>query len=96
MNEMVYIGVGSNLCDPIFQVTKAIATLSSLSSGCLQQVSSLYQSAPLGPQDQPDFINAVVGITTALKPMQLLKQLQTIEQAQGRSQAAVRWGARVI
>jgi 2-amino-4-hydroxy-6-hydroxymethyldihydropteridine diphosphokinase len=60
-----------------------------------QGFSSLYHSAPMGPQDQPDYVNAVMAVATALSPMELLRTLQGIENSHGRVRAE-RWGARTL
>ncbi|WP_416306409.1 2-amino-4-hydroxy-6-hydroxymethyldihydropteridine diphosphokinase [Neptunicella sp. SCSIO 80796] len=95
MNQ-VFIGIGSNLHDPVKQVKLAIEALSVLSHSQLIQVSALYSSQPMGPQDQPDYINAVAELSTELTPLALLDALQAIEQSQGRERKAVRWDARTL
>ena len=62
----------------------------------LISVSSLYFSRPMGPQDQPDYMNAVASLNTALSPLELLDNLQTIEQKAGRERKGNRWGARIL
>ena len=59
-------------------------------------ISSLYRSAPMGPQDQPDFVNAVVALLTKLEAMELLALMQAIEQRQGRDRCAEKWGPRTL
>ena len=91
-----YIGIGSNLCDPMLQVEQAIAELNRLSeSDCVAQ-SRFYRSPPLGPQSQPDYINAVVRLRTRLEPLELLDELQAIETQRGRIRSGQRWGPRII
>ena len=90
-----YIGLGSNLADPVDQVTTAISNLQSLPDSQLLTWSSLYASPPMGPQDQPDYINAVAIIETALSAHQLLDALQAIEQQQGRVRQR-HWGERTL
>ena len=80
---------------PLLQAQAAIAALSTVQEIRLVNTSSYYQTKPWGIVDQPDFINAVAAIDTALSPGQLLKQLQAIEQAQGRKRLE-RWGPRTI
>ncbi len=80
----VFIALGSNLGDPVFQVRKAFDELARLPASRLLACSSLYRSAPVGRNDQPDFINAVVQIETGLSPHGLLKVLLEIEQSHGR------------
>lgn len=93
----VFIGIGSNLSSPIEQVQRAIATLKTLEHSQFIKSSSIYGSKPMGPQDQPDYINAVAQIETTLSPLELLDKLQAIELAFGRGRIkGNRWGARVI
>lgn len=90
-----FIGIGSNLSDPRAQVLKAIDALSSINGARTIRVSSLYQSAPFGSVDQPDFINAVAELACELDVRSLFRELQSIEAAHGRVRAE-RWGPRVI
>ncbi|MGB5407444.1 MAG: 2-amino-4-hydroxy-6-hydroxymethyldihydropteridine diphosphokinase [Thiogranum sp.] len=92
---LTYIGLGSNLDNPESQVKTAIEALAGLSQIRLQDRSSLYRSAPMGPQDQPDYVNAVVKLSTGLEPEALLDKLQGIERAQGRVRTQ-RWGPRTL
>jgi 2-amino-4-hydroxy-6-hydroxymethyldihydropteridine diphosphokinase len=90
-----YIGLGSNLAQPMQQLQRALATLRSLATLKVVTVSSFYRSAPLDGSAQPDYLNAVAQIDTSLAPLALLHQLQHIENEQGRERA-VRWGARTL
>jgi len=92
----VYIGLGSNLNNPCRQIKTAFQALANLTQTRLLQQSSLYTSKPLGPQDQPDYINAVAKITTQLTPQTLLASLQSIEKQQGRVRHNIHWGARSL
>lgn len=93
----VYIGLGSNLDDPVSQVNRAIDALAGIPRTELRAVSSLYRSTPMGPSDQPDYINAVAALLTQFEPEQLLRELQTLELAQGRDRSAgERWGPRTL
>ena len=92
---LAYIGLGSNLDNPESQLKTAIEALTGLPQTRLQARSSLYRSAPMGPQDQPDYLNAVVQLSTGLEPEALLDKLQGIEQAQGRVRAQ-HWGPRTL
>ena len=98
MNRAVtaYVGFGSNLDDPAAQIARAIDALEALPDTSLRAVSSFYRNPPMGPQDQPDYVNAVVSIDTGLAPRALLDALQAIERAQGRERGAQRWGPRTI
>lgn len=92
---IAYLGMGSNLDCPYDQLTDAIREIESIPSTSLIQVSSYYKSRPVGPQDQPDFLNAVVSVETDLSPGQLLDFLQKIEMQHGRKRI-IRWGARTL
>ncbi|MCK0537967.1 2-amino-4-hydroxy-6-hydroxymethyldihydropteridine diphosphokinase [Alcanivorax quisquiliarum] len=90
-----YIGLGSNLADPVAQVRAALRALTALPHSRLAGQSPLYRSAPVGPQDQPDFINAVAALDTSLPPLALLDALQALEQAAGRERLRP-WGERTL
>jgi 2-amino-4-hydroxy-6-hydroxymethyldihydropteridine diphosphokinase len=94
--SLAYIGLGSNLSDPQAQITSALPKLEQLKNCSVIQVSSLYFSRPMGPQDQPDYMNAVVELETFLSPIELLDQLQNIENEAGRVRKDNRWGARIL
>ncbi len=91
-----YIAVGSNLSDPVTQANEAIEALKGLPKSTFLAASSLYSSTPMGPQDQPDYINAVVQIQTELTPLELLDWTQAIELEQGRVRKEERWGPRTL
>lgn len=92
---VAYIGLGSNLLGPQEQLKTALGYLKRQSGVVVLQVSSCYKTAPVGPQDQPDFMNQVVAIETTLAPLKLLAVLQSIENEMGRVRDQ-RWGPRVI
>lgn len=94
--SLAYIGLGSNLSDPQAQIIAALAKFKQLANCSVTAISSLYFSRPMGPQDQPDYMNAVVAIETQLSPIQLLDQLQNIENTAGRIRKDNRWGARIL
>ncbi len=94
--ERTYIGLGSNLAEPERQLRDAIAALAGIANTELMAVSSFYASDPLGPSDQPRYVNAVAALDTRLAPLQLLDALQAIELAQGRQRKAERWGPRTL
>lgn len=96
MTQRCFIALGSNQANPIAQVNHALAALRELPQSVLLGHSSLYRSAPLGPQDQPAFINAVAMLDTRLEPDELLDALQGIEQRAGRVRTAERWGPRIL
>ncbi|WP_240223726.1 2-amino-4-hydroxy-6-hydroxymethyldihydropteridine diphosphokinase [Rheinheimera hassiensis] len=91
-----YIGLGANLDQPVAQLQQAVQALKQLTQSTLVAVSGFYGSKPMGPQDQPDYVNAVAAIDTALTAEQLLDALQQIEQQQGRKRKAERWGPRTL
>lgn len=93
---LAYVGLGSNLNDPSAQINRALQALASLPGTRLCQRSQLYINPPMGPQDQPDYVNAVVQLETTLAPLELLDHLQNIEAAQGRVRSKERWGARTL
>lgn len=82
-----FIGLGSNLDDPGQTVRRAIAALAELTQTRLAVASSLYRSAPVGHAEQPDFVNAVVQLSTGLTPQALLAALLEIEQHFGRERS---------
>ncbi|MCL4409667.1 MAG: 2-amino-4-hydroxy-6-hydroxymethyldihydropteridine diphosphokinase, partial [Gammaproteobacteria bacterium] len=90
-----YIGLGANLDQPLQTLTAAVAELSQSPELTHWRCSTFYQSKPMGPQDQPDYINAVATFTTALTPLELLNYLQHIENKFGRVRMQ-RWGARTL
>ncbi|MEQ1635650.1 MAG: 2-amino-4-hydroxy-6-hydroxymethyldihydropteridine diphosphokinase [Methylococcales bacterium] len=91
-----YIGLGSNLQQPALQLKLARAVIAGLPGVLEIAFSSLYESPPMGPQDQPHYFNAVMAINTTLEPLGLLAQLQQIETAQGRIRQEQRWVARTL
>ncbi|MEE9396525.1 MAG: 2-amino-4-hydroxy-6-hydroxymethyldihydropteridine diphosphokinase [Methylococcales bacterium] len=91
-----YIGLGSNLSDPIGQVKNARIAIQHLDRVKETGFSSLYRSAPMGSPDQPEYVNAVMGILTTLSAMQLLSAMQAIENQQGRVRTEERWDSRTL
>ncbi len=82
--QVAYVGLGSNLAEPEYQIDKAFAELARLPHTRLLAGSSLYRSAPVGYADQPDFVNAVAQIETSLAPHALLDALLDLEHRHGR------------
>jgi 2-amino-4-hydroxy-6-hydroxymethyldihydropteridine diphosphokinase len=93
---VVYIGLGSNLENPVQQVETALRELAALKHSSLLSHSSLYRTRPIGPQDQPDYINAVAYLATTLDAEGLLDRLQAIEQVHRRVRSDERWGPRTL
>ena len=93
---LAYIAIGSNLASPLEQVNAAVQALGEIPQSRIVAVSSFYRTPPLGPQDQPDYLNAAVVLETALDAEMLLDNTQRIELQQGRERKAERWGPRTL
>ncbi len=93
---LAYIAIGSNLASPLEQVNAAVQALSEIPQSRLVAVSAFYRTPPLGPQDQPDYLNAAVVLETSLDADTLLDNTQLIELTQGRQRKAERWGPRTL
>ena len=91
-----YVALGSNLDGPADRICEALAGLSELPETVPVATSSLWRSPPLGPTDQPEYVNAVAGLLTRLEARPLLAALKAFEGALGRREPVVRWGPRVI
>ena len=90
-----YVGIGGNLDSPRERVLEAIERMKALDATRIELRSHLYLTHPMGPQDQPDFVNAAVGLLTQLTARDLLGGLLGIERSMGRNRQE-RWGPRVI
>jgi 2-amino-4-hydroxy-6-hydroxymethyldihydropteridine diphosphokinase len=90
-----FIGLGSNLDGPKQHILRAIKDLQHCEDLVVTASSSLYASPPMGPQDQPDYVNAVVEVDTDLTAHELLDLLQQLEQQHGR-QRKRHWGERTL
>lgn len=90
-----YIGLGSNMDSPVEQLHSAILSLRELPATNLVRISSFYRTRPVGPEDQPDYINAVAMINTGLTAQALLEQMQIIEHSRGRIRN-LHWGPRTL
>ncbi|MCM7468947.1 2-amino-4-hydroxy-6-hydroxymethyldihydropteridine diphosphokinase [Enterobacter bugandensis] len=93
---LAYIAIGSNLASPLEQVNAAVQALGEIPQSRIVAVSSFYRTPPLGPQDQPDYLNAAVVLETTLDAETLLDNTQRIELQQGRVRKAERWGPRTL
>ena len=91
-----YVGLGSNQSEPRSQLTTALDELAVLPATRLIAHSQLYQSPPMGPPDQPDFVNAVAGLLTTLSAAELFDRLLQLEQGHGRIRNESRWGPRTL
>ena len=90
-----YAAIGSNLNHPRERVLEALTHLSQLPQVHSLLASRLYRSHPMGPQDQPEFVNAAAGFLTQLNPRELLDAMLEIERRMGRHRGE-RWGPRSI
>jgi 2-amino-4-hydroxy-6-hydroxymethyldihydropteridine diphosphokinase len=82
--HVAFVALGSNLDGPRAQVTRGMQEVGLLHATRVLERSSLYRTAPVGFADQPDFVNAVVMVETALAPLDLLAELLGIERRHGR------------
>ena len=94
--RLAYVSLGSNLDDPRSQVRRALSELDGLPGTRCVGASSLYLTAPVGPPGQPDYVNAVAVLDTALEAEALLDELQAIEARHGRRRGEERWGPRTL
>jgi 2-amino-4-hydroxy-6-hydroxymethyldihydropteridine diphosphokinase len=90
-----FIGLGSNVGDRLQYLQHALKRLGDTSGMQIIGVSSVYETAPVGPVAQAWFLNAVAAVDTSLSPATLLHHTQAIERALGR-QTTYRWGPRTI
>lgn len=93
--QPAYVGLGSNMDGPVARVERAFTQLAALPHTLLVARSSLWHTPPVGPVEQPPFVNAVAGLLTRLSPRDLLDELLAAERVQGR-QREVRWGPRTL
>lgn len=93
---LCYIGLGANLNDPISQVQTALKELAKLKESKLLASSQIYISKPMGPADQPDYVNAVALIETELSPHQVFDYTCEIELNHGRVRNGEHWGPRTL
>lgn len=93
--QYAYIGLGSNLDDPLRQVQTAIGELDKLVDTRVINYSPWYSSVAIGPGNQPDYVNGVVCLSTTLAPEALLDGLQSIESAHQRVRVE-HWGPRTL
>jgi 2-amino-4-hydroxy-6-hydroxymethyldihydropteridine diphosphokinase len=92
----LYVGIGSNLNNPINQVKKAIQAISLLDKFNNTKISNFYESAPMGPSNQDNYINCVVMFKCGESPEDILLLLKDIESSMGRNKTSVRWSERII
>jgi len=92
---IAYVGLGANLGEPKKQLQEALKLLNAADEVEVNRVSTFYRNPPLGPENQPWYVNAVARVRTRLGPEELLRLLQQIETDLGRVRGE-RWGPRVI
>ncbi len=93
--QKAYVGLGSNLGDRAENLQSALSRLADVPTISITQVSSLYETAPVGVTAQPDFLNAVAALETSLPARDLLDVFLHLENKIGRVRT-FRWGPRVI
>jgi len=93
--KQALVGLGSNMEEPLTQLTTAYRRLAADPEITVEATSSVYLSAPHGPQDQPDFYNAVISLHTSMAPEKLLSALLATETKMGRKRLR-HWGERCI
>lgn len=91
-----FIGLGSNLDDPVAQVKQARGLIGQSDNIWELAFSSLYKSSPMGPVEQSDYVNAVMAVETTLTAFELLRVMQEIENRQGRARTGNKWGPRTL
>ena len=96
MVTRAFVAMGSNLGDREAHVRQACADIEALAGCSNLRCSSVYETDPMGPQNQPDYLNAVCGFDCEGSAEQLLRQLQAIERAHGRVEPKERWTARPL
>lgn len=90
-----FVGLGANLGDSHQALIEAAQGLEQLADNQHIERSAIYRSAPMGPRDQPDYLNAVIAMTTSLEPLNLLDALQSLETNAGRVRDR-HWGPRTL
>ena len=90
---IAYVGLGANVGDPRRQLAEALKRLHAAEEVEVTRVSTFYRNPPLGPADQPWYVNAAARVRTRLGPEELLGLLQQVETAMGRVRGE-RWGPR--
>jgi 2-amino-4-hydroxy-6-hydroxymethyldihydropteridine diphosphokinase len=94
-SRRAYLGIGSNLGERIAYLQLAVDQLTATPGVTVLDVSPVYETAPVGGPEQPDYLNAVVAIETTLTAHELLRVAQGIEEEADRVRT-VRWGPRTL
>ncbi|MCM3227640.1 2-amino-4-hydroxy-6-hydroxymethyldihydropteridine diphosphokinase [Terribacillus saccharophilus] len=93
--KQAWIALGSNIAPRETYLQQAIQMLSEHEEIKLNQVSTVYETEPVGYENQDQFLNLVAEVETSLDPMELLRICQKIEQDLGRKRI-IRWGPRTV
>ena len=93
---LCFIGLGANLNNPVQQVETALQELAKIPDSTFVSHSKIYISKPMGPADQPDYVNAVALIDTQLSAHDVFKHTCDIEQNHGRTRNGEHWGPRTL
>ncbi|ABK97930.1 2-amino-4-hydroxy-6-hydroxymethyldihydropteridine diphosphokinase [Pelobacter propionicus] len=96
METDAYIGLGSNQGDRELNLLRAVAELGKLPESRVRGLSSFYETSPVGVNEQPDFYNAVLRLSTRLSPLELLRRLLKIEHNIFHRKRTLRWGPRAM
>jgi 2-amino-4-hydroxy-6-hydroxymethyldihydropteridine diphosphokinase len=91
-----WLGLGANLQEPVQQLKQALKRIQAVEGVEVLRASSFYRTPPWGEENQDDFINAVAQVETRLDALALLREMQAIELAMGRTRKGCRWGPRLI
>lgn len=94
--ETAYISIGSNIGDKLDNCKKSVVSIQEKTGSLIKAVSAFYKTEPVDYRDQDWFVNGVVKIETPLSPIDLLRNLRTIEIEAGRVEKKIRFGPRVI
>ncbi|MFK7857569.1 MAG: 2-amino-4-hydroxy-6-hydroxymethyldihydropteridine diphosphokinase [Granulosicoccus sp.] len=92
----VFVALGSNLGDREAHLLQGVQDIEQIVDCSGTVSSSIYETNPMGPQDQPDYLNSVCSFQCDLEPMKLLAELKQIERQHGRTQSTQRWTARPL
>jgi len=94
----VYLGLGSNLGDRASFLQRAMDAVAALPGTELVARSSIYETPPMGPQDQGAYLNMAMHVRSSIEPVELMHQIRKIERSLGRAEPALRrhWGPREI
>lgn len=96
MLSQVFIALGSNQGDRDLNLLRAVAEIGRLAGTRITALSDFHETAPVGPVQQPDYLNGAAKLETSLSPRQLLAELQRIEREVFRRVGTVRWGPRTM